>query len=233
MRRAIIVAVVLLGSPVWGLTYMGAPSSDVKQGQLFFGFDYSNSELDFEFRGSTSKGILDDVDSDLYLGRAGIGLFDGLELFGRFGVGEVEDLGTEFAWGLGAKATFGQGDDIRWGALFQVMSLCVDENGPIGDYVLAGDFEVYEYQLAIGPTFGDDDETQVYFGPFFHFVDGDADLVTHGSVDVEQESEVGLYIGVSWEIAGSGRLNIEFQGTDDAKFGGVGLVYRFGGPSEP
>jgi len=233
MRRAIIVVAVLLGSPVWGLTYMGAPSSDVKQGELFFGFDYSNSELDFEFRGATSKGILDDVDSDLYMGRAGIGVLDGLELFGRFGVGEVEDLGNEFSWGFGTRATFGKKDDVRWGVLFQVTSLCVDEDGAIGDYQLAGDFDVYEYQLAIGPTFGDDDETQVYLGPFFHFVDGDADLVTHGPVDVEQESEVGLYIGVSWEVAGNTRLNIEFQGTDDAKFGGIGLVHRLGGSDEP
>jgi hypothetical protein len=211
---------------------MGSPSSNVKQGELLFGFDYSNSELDFEFKGATSHGILDDVDSDLYLGRAGIGLIDGLEIFGRFGVGEIEDLGNEFAWGAGAKATFAKSDDVRWGVLFQVTSLSVDEDGYIGDYQLAGDFDAYEFQLAIGPTFGDDG-TQVYLGPFFHFVDGDADLVTHGSVDVEQESEVGFYIGVSWDIAGKTRLNIEFQGTDDAKLGAVGLVHRFGGRSEP
>ena len=232
MRRVILVVAVLLGRPVWALTYMGAPSSDVEQGQLFLGFDYSNSELDFEFDGATSKGILDDVDSDLYLGRAGIGVLDGLEVFGRFGVGEVEDLGNESAWGAGAKVTFAKGDDVRWGALFQFTSLCVEETGSIGDFQLAGDLDVYEYQFAIGPTFGDDD-TLVYLGPFFHFIDGDADLVTHGSVDIEQESEVGLYIGVSFEIAGSTRLNIEFQGTDDAKLGGIGLVHRFGGPSEP
>ncbi len=230
MRRAIILASVLFGSPVWALTYMGAPSSDVKQGELFIGFDYSNGQLDLEFKGDTSNGVLDNVDSDLFLGRAGIGIIDGLEIFGRIGIGEIEDLGNESVWGAGTKATFGKKDNVSWGALFQLTSLSADENGHIGGYDLNGDFDVHEYQLAIGPTF-DNGDSSFYLGPFFHFVDGDADLVTHGSVDIEQESEVGLYIGISWEIADHASLNIEFQGTDDAKLGGIGLIYKFGGSS--
>ncbi len=232
MRRVILVVAVLFGSPAWALTYMGAPSSDVKQGELFLGFDYTNSELDFEFSGSTTRGFLDNVDSDLYLGRAGIGLINGLEVFGRLGVGEVEDLGNEFAWGFGTRATFARKDDVSWGVLFQLTSLSVDGSGNIGDYQLAGDFDIYEYQFAIGPTFGDDD-TRVYLGPFLHFVDGDADLLTPGSVDVEQESEFGLYIGVSWEVADNTHVTLELQGTDDDKLVGIGLVHKLGGSSEP
>jgi len=231
MRRAIIIVAVLFNSPVWALTYMGAPSSDVKQGELFIGFDYTNSELDFEFRGDTSNGVLDDVDRDLYLGRAGIGIFDGLEVFGRIGIGEIEDLGNESVWGLGTKATFGKKDNVSWGVLFQLTSLSADETGHIGGYELNKDFDVREYQLAIGPTF-DNGDSSFYLGPFFHFIDGDADLVTHGSVDIEQESEFGFYIGILWELADNTSLNIEFQGTDDAKLGGIGLVYKFGGSSE-
>ena len=67
MKRVVISIVVLFGSPVWALTYMGPPASDVKQGELLLGFDYSNSEIDFEFRDAGVRGILDDVDSDLYL----------------------------------------------------------------------------------------------------------------------------------------------------------------------
>jgi len=231
MKRAIIVAV-LFSSPAWALTYMGAPSSNAKQGELSLGFDYSNGQVDLEFKGNTSNGVLDNVDSDLYLGRVGIGVLDGLEVFGRFGVGEIEDLGNESVWGAGVKATFGKKDNVSWGALFQLTSLSADETGPIGGYDLNGDFDVYEYQLAIGPTF-DNGDSSFYLGPFFHFIDGDADLATHGSVDIEQESEVGLYIGISWEITDNASLNIEFQGTDDAKLGGIGVVYRFGAWSEP
>jgi hypothetical protein len=232
MRRVIIIIAVLFCSPAWALTYMGSPASDVKQGQLFFGFDYSNSEIDFEFRSNGVRRILDDVDIDLYMGRAGLGVFDGLEVFGRFGVSEIEELGNETAWGLGTRATFAEKGNVSWGALFQLMSLHADETGNLGRYTLNGDFDVYEYQFAIGPTF-DNGDSSVYFGPFFHFIDGDADLASYGSVDIEQESEVGLYIGVLWELGDNTTLNIEFQGTDDAKMGGISLVHKFGGPSEP
>ena len=62
MRQVIITIVVLFGSPVWALTYMGPPASDVKQGELFLGFDYSHGEVDFEFRDDGVRGILDGVD---------------------------------------------------------------------------------------------------------------------------------------------------------------------------
>ena len=227
MRRVIITIAVLFGSPAWALTFMGPPASDVKQGELFLGFDYSNSEVDFEFRGNTQNGVLANVDRDLYLGRAGIGLIDGLEVFGRFGVGEIEDLGNESVWGFGSRVTFIEKDDISWGALFQLMSLSADETGNLGGGTLDGDFDVYEYQFAIGPTF----DNTVYFGPFVHFIEGDADLAGAGSVDIEQESEFGLYIGVMWELGNETSLNIEFQGTDDAKMGGISLIHKFGGPS--
>jgi len=35
-----------------------------------------------------------------------------------------------------------------------------------------------------------------------------------------------------WELGNNTTLNIEFQGTDDAKLGAIGLVHKFGGPSE-
>lgn len=231
MRRVIFIVVVLCGSPAWALTYMGAPSSNAKQGEVFLGFDYTNSELDFEFTDDASRGVLDRVDRDLYLGRAGIAVIDGLEVFGRLGMGEIEDLGSEFAWGFGAKATFAKKDDVSWGALFQLTSLSAEGSGRIGDYELAGDFDAYDYQFAIGPTFGDDG-TSVYLGPFVHFVDGDADLVTPGSVDLEQRSELGLYIGVSWEVADNTHVNLELQGTDDDKLVGLGLVLKLGGSSD-
>jgi hypothetical protein len=225
MRRAVIIIVLLFGSPIWALTYMGQPASNVKQGQLFIGFDYSNSQVDFEFNNSGVRGFLDDVDSDNYLGRAGIGIIDGLEVFGRVGVGEIEELGTESVWGAGTRATIVEKDNVSWGVLFQLMSLHADETGNIGGSTLSGDFDVYEYQLAIGPTF----DNSIYFGPFFHFIDGDADLAGHGSVDIEQESEFGLYIGLMWDLSENTDLNIEFQGTDDAKIGGISIVHRFGG----
>jgi hypothetical protein len=232
MKRLVITIVVLFGSPVWALTYMGPPASNVEQGELLLGFDYSNREIDAEFSGNGLRGGLRHVDSDLYLGKAGLALFDGFEIFGRFGVNEIEDLGNESAWGAGTKVTFGEKGNVSWGALFQFMSFTAEGPGYIGNYSLVGDYEVDEYQLAIGPTF-DHGGSSVYFGPFIHFLDGEADINNFGSVDIEQKSEFGVYIGVLWEIAGSSNLSIEFQGTDDAEMIAISLLHRFGGPSEP
>ena len=44
MKRVIITIAVLFGSPVWALTFMGPPASDVKQGELLLGFDASGGE---------------------------------------------------------------------------------------------------------------------------------------------------------------------------------------------
>jgi hypothetical protein len=139
MRQVIIMIVFLFGSPVWALTFMGSPSSNVQQGEFFLGFDYSHGEVDFEFRGDGIRDTLRHVDNDHYLGRVGIGIFDGFEVFGRFGVGKLEDLSNEFAWGLGTKTTFIKKDNISWGALFQFTALQADETDAIGDYFLDGD----------------------------------------------------------------------------------------------
>jgi hypothetical protein len=143
-------------------------------------------------------------------------------------LGEIEELGNEFAWGLGTRATFIEKDNISWGALFQFTSLYAEGTGSLRGYTLNGDFDVYEYQFAIGPTFHQNGSS-VYFGPFLHFMDGDADLVTLGSVDIEQQSEFGGYVGVSWKIADNTSLNLEFQGTDDAEVVAISLVHKFGG----
>lgn len=230
MKRVIIMIAVLFGSPVWALTYMGPPASNVKQGELLLGFDYSKGEFDLEFRGTGLRGRLKDVDNDHYLGRVGLGLSDGFEVFGRFGVSKIEDLGNKFSWGAGTRATFGEKGNVSWGALFQLMSLSADETGYVGGYLLEEDYKVYEYQLAIGPTFNNCGSS-IYLGPFFHFIDGDADFVNLGSVDIQQKSEFGVYIGILWEIAENSSLSLEFQRTDDAKMAGIGLVHKFGGSS--
>ncbi len=232
MRRVIVTIAILFGDPVWALTLMGPPANDVKQGEWLLGFGASGGESTLKFRGNGLSGRLKDVESNLYLGKVGLGLFDGCEVFGRFGVGEMEELGNELAWGLGARATFVKKDNVSWGALFQCMSHHAEEAGTLGRAMLNGDFNVREYQLAIGPTFNED-EASVYLGPFFHFIDGDADLLNFGSVDIQQRSEFGVYVGVLWELAENTSVNLEFQGTDDAGVAGIGLVKRFGGPSKP
>ena len=230
MKRLSITIIVLFVSPTWALTFMGPPTSDIKKGELLLGFDYSNSKTDVEWSGYGYKGTLEDVESDLFLGKVGLGLSDRFELFGRFGVSEIDDTGNEFAWGVGTKVTLGHKDAFSWGALFQITALSAEETENIAGYLLNGDYDIYEYQVAIGPTY-DMNGFSVYGGPFFHFIDGDVDLDFLGyteSYDIEQKSEFGGYIGLSWNIAETTNLSIEYQTTGDADAIGISLIHRFG-----
>jgi len=236
MRRVIIITIVALSAgPLWALTYMGPPTSNVKEGDFILGFEYSDSKTDIEWSGYGDRGTIKNVESDLYLGKVGLGIADGFEFFGRFGTSEIENAGSEFAWGLGTKVTLGQKDNICWGALFQFMSLYAEDTQNIGGYLLDGDLDVQEFQFAVGPTYNIN-ELSVYGGPFLHFIEGDADLNVVGSTypyDIEQESEFGGYIGIGWQISEVSRLNVEYQSTDDAQVIGISLFNRFSGPSTP
>lgn len=235
MKKVVITIVALMCNQAFALTPLGPPTSNVKQGDLLLGFDYSHSEFDVKWSGYGYKGTLKGVESDLYLGKVGLGLSDGFELFGRFGLSEIEDWGNEFVWGVGTKITLGQKDNLSWGALFQLTALKADTTANIDGYMLNGDFDVYEYQFAVGPTLKVG-QLSVYGGPFLHFIDGDLDLEFLGSTasyDIKQESEFGGYAGISWNFAKNTNFNVEYQYTGNADAIVVGLVHRFGGPSKP
>ncbi len=160
------------------------------------------------------------------------------------------DCGFGFAWGLGARATFWQDGDVTWGGLLQV----IWENPRDGDVsynpdlVEAPDYpsrmtgdaelELREIQVAVGPTV-QLEGFSVYGGPFLHFVDGDVDLSVSGidsfgaldrvelSEDIEQESELGFYVGLEGEADAETSWYAEYRITGDAWGIGIGAVRRF------
>jgi len=252
-KLSVFVAVAFLVSPVSALTYMGSPTSNVKQGELLLGFDYSDSDLDVEWRGYGLRGTIKNFESDLYLGKVGLGLSDGFELFGRFGLNRMdytlsqmeytEDIqdgfrfssGNEFTWGVGMKATLGRKDNLSWGALFQLMDITGHDKTYFDEYPVDTEIDAYEIQLAIGPSY-EIDSLCLYGGPFLHAIGGDVDMksgsTTLSSFDIEQGSEVGGYIGLGWQFAENSSLNVEYQLTGDAQVIGISLLNRFGGPTK-
>lgn len=248
-KLSVFLVVAFLVSPVSALTYMGSPTSNVKQGDLLLGFDYSDSKSDVEWRAYGLKGTVKDFESDLYLGKVGLGLADGFELFGRFGLNRMdytlsrmeytEDIqdgfkfnsGNEFTWGAGMKATLGRKDKISWGALFQFMDITGHDRPYFDGYLIDSEIDAYEIQLAIGPSY-ERDNLCLYGGPFLHVIGGDVDMKSAGtalsSFDIEQSSEVGGYIGLGWQFAENSSLNVEYQLTDDAHVIGISLLNRFG-----
>lgn len=217
-KVAAIAIVVLTANCTWALTFMGPPTTDVKQGQFGIGFDYAQSEEDIDIEALGPE----EVEVDTYLARIIFGLADGAEISARVGIGEIEDLDSEFAWGVGAKATLGRSEDWDWGIVCQLTALSGDETGT--------DIDVYEYQVAIGPTFKLD-QLSVYGGPFLHFLTGDADLTigsSRFSLDLEQESVFGGYAGLSLQIDSRTSVAVEYQIMGDADALGAGVVHMFG-----
>ncbi|MHC4169517.1 MAG: hypothetical protein ACYSWQ_21430 [Planctomycetota bacterium] len=219
-KVAAVVIVVLTANSTWALTFMGPPTTDIKQGQFGIGFDYTLSESDIDISGVS--GVLEDVEVDTYLARIIFGLADGAEISARVGMDEIEDLDSEFAWGVGAKATLGRSEDWDWGIVCQLTGLYGDDSG--------ADVELYEYQVAIGPTvkLG---QLSVYGGPFLHFLVGDADITmgtSRISADLEEESVFGGYGGLSLQIDSRTSVAVEYQITGDADALGVGVLHLFG-----
>ena len=86
-----------------------------------------------------------------------------------------------------------------------------------------------EIQIALGPTYTAEG-VMIYGGPFLHLIDGDMDLqsgATKVSADLEEESEVGGYIGAQFDIMENAAINVEYQLTGDAQgiFAGITWVF--------
>jgi hypothetical protein len=156
---------------------------------------------------SFSEHQIEDLTSNMVLGRVSYGLYDSVDVFACVGLSDAQDDMTEelatggdgnrytgldsshgFAWGIGTRATLWQEDDLTLGGLIQILwqnpdSGDVDLVPTDGDPArLTGDVELdlQEIQVAVGPTV-QLDGFSVYCGPFLHFVTGDMDIDASGT----------------------------------------------------
>ncbi|MHC4544321.1 MAG: hypothetical protein ACYSYL_07305 [Planctomycetota bacterium] len=209
--------------PSFGLSFMGAPKASLEQGQFGVGINYTISEMDLEFSASGVSSETEEAESDMLLVDIGYGITEQIEGFARVGVAKYEiedwDGGNEFAYGFGTKVTISEQDAITWGGLFQIL-------WGEGDDTVSGidiDVDAYEIQIALGPTY-DAENVSIYGGPFLHLVDGDGKASgiipgwgpASGTFDIEQESEIGGYVGTQIDITENSTVNVEFQFTGDA-----------------
>jgi len=229
MKSTVITIVVLMCSQAFGLTFMGPPMAKLEQGQKSVGFNLSYSEMDLEEKWEGGSETLKDVESSSYLANLGYGVSDGWDFFVRLGFTDIEcddfhfNGSPEFAYGFGTKVTFAQQNSMALGGLFQILWSESDDD------ILGIDVEIdyYEIQLAVGPTFNFDG-LSIYGGPFLHFVDGEIKSTILGEKsDIEQESEIGGYIGIGATLSEDTDINLEYQFTGDAQAIGFRLVHRF------
>jgi len=231
-----LIVVGLCSSAALALGPMGPPMAGLTQGQFSAGVEYGYSETDVELSESGMSETLEGVKTNIFVANLGYGFTDKIEGFIRLGGAQADVKDSDFdidfngdmqfAFGLGAKATLAQDGDLTWGTLFQIGWIQTeDEFEPD----VTGEIDTYEILIAAGPTYKMEGWS-LYGGPFLQYINGDFDVKYPGgkdSIDVEEESEFGGYIGAQVDIAENTLLNVEYQITGDAWAIGTGIVWKF------
>lgn len=149
---------------------------------------------------------------------------------------------NDFSWGIATKYTFLRQESIDWGISAQMnwVTASFDETYREVGYSdkYTEDIDGFDVLVAVGPTV-DMGGWKLYGGPFFYYLDGDADykytevedgvgsLIEKGSYDVEAASNFGGFIGAQFSLAENTALTTEFSGTGDGWAIGTGITFKF------
>ena len=149
------------------------------------------------------------------------------------------------AWGLGTRATFCHWGPWRFGGSIQVTwfdpgdSDFSSPDPSAADTVFAGsaDIDLWQTQVALAAAYQIDTLT-FWAGPFLQFTEGD--LCRHGrvlvdgvdsgsfsgSADIEETSQIGVHLGVNWEVSPELDCRMEGQFTGDSWLLGISGVIQ-------
>jgi len=207
------------------------------------------------------KHNINDLKSNIVMVRAGYGINDSWDAFVRLGLADAKDDIEQtypdgakdkfngydgsfgLAWGFGTKATFWQDEQLSWGGLVQITWLNPGDGSVklSGDPAFSGKADIdnlWEVQIAGGPTWRLENNLRIYGGPFLHFVNGDLDIsgstvdmgteiLTKASSDIEEKSQFGGYVGAQLDVDQNTSCILEVQLTGDAWGIGIGAARRF------
>jgi hypothetical protein len=204
--------------------------------------------MDFDFsKGSSTEPDFsrDEMEVDSLSGRLGYGFSETVEGFFRIGTADIyseetDETGLEseydgdgMFWGLGAKVTLDEQEDIIWGLQVQMNMVDTDGdwNATGGSYAGDSDVEYMEIIVAVGPNYQFNDTMSVYGGPFWYMLDGektwdDASSTAWEEYDVENQSDFGGFVGLQMDVLTDAILNLEYQLTGDDSIMGLNLVWK-------
>ena len=260
MKRKILIVTVLLSTArVFAFDFMGPATSRLRtSGQSSAEMEYFSGNMEIEADDIPELGLLsdkiEDIDFNKVSAHFALGMGRSSEIFLRLGVAEIEpdrgnnwdnlagDIGSSdecFHVGGGAKWTLAETSNASWGLLAQIS--WADYNFDQVSYSIDGetlgistDFEIFEVQIATGPTFQPLENVAVYSGPFLYILNGDMelDLSLDGlsgsvSTDLEEDSTLGAYVGTLIALTQNVECIIEYQTTSQSYGVGGQLVWRF------
>jgi len=183
----------------------------------------------------------------------GYGITDNLEAFLRLGAADADwkdDGDTNFSFGLRTGVTLYEKDALKLSALaqyswakseFDSLPLTTVVGGISYPLLMSGKLSMHEIQIAMGPTYELTDSVSLYGGGFFHLMDGTLDLkgsaTTVGlpqfrydldsSYDIDQISDLGVYIGARIKTTNNISCSIEYQHTNSAEAIAMRFLWKF------
>lgn len=244
-----------------GFDPLGPPAAGLRKGQYSAGAEYMYSRMDLKLNegkwhsnpqsdsGTLPSGKIKNFEMNKVYARLGYGITDNWETFLRLGgantdfksdkfgvhAGRVRfDGDTDFAIGFGTKATFYEKGKLKFGGLFQMSWANTDAKASGTNWTETLEIDIREIQIAAGPTYKLMESVSIYGGPFFNFIDGDAEAkfrvpkgTTIRSYDIDEDHCFGGFIGAQVEVIKNLPFCIEWQHTADADALAISLVYSF------
>lgn len=248
MRKILFVIALMSAGRVWAIAPIGPAASTLEKGQLELGFDYAHTKVDdlsvdatIKVLGLTfSEDLRSDGKVNGYWANVGYGLVDPLDIFLRLGAADLDSAGTEFAWGLGVRATVAESERLDWGVLAQMSWSGGTQEETILDPTLGpvwgrDDFDFAALQIAAGPVYKGDG-VSVYGGPLLYWLWSDSHgtaiilnsgTAIDGSVDAESGLEFGGYVGLSVDLADNLAVQTEAQFAAHIQTLACSLICRF------
>jgi hypothetical protein len=148
------------------------------------------------------------------------------------------DFSRDLALGWGTKITLCEQENIRWGTSLQMnwldMSAHIKDSSAGYSEKTTYDFETMDLLIAFGPTI-DMGGWQLYGGPFYYYMSGDysedgwdSDGWTwDAKADLDNESEIGGFIGAQIPLWDNTELVAEVSFTGDSWAVGTGITWKF------
>jgi hypothetical protein len=249
--------VAVMGVNAYGAGFIGTPTAELDQGQWNVGFNYTYISTDLDnakftgiFDGAPESFNMEVSDNNVnrYYGTIGYGLTNSWEAYVQLGWADVKakfrdadepddwdglNFDNDFAWGWGTRYTFYEQDKVRWGASAQMNWLDTSWSTTWADGEETIDYETFDLIVAVGPTV-DMGGWNLYGGPFYYMLDGDldvteisADEIGKSSGDLEEDSNIGGFVGVQCTVMEDYNVTTELSFTGDGWAIGAGVYWAF------
>ena len=243
----------MLSSAALAIAPIGPPVAGLAEGQYAVGVSYTMSSLEVEMADTVVPNFgqrpVQNVDATGYFGHIGYGISDTWCAHVSLGMSDLEadadsipvggrdfDGDSKFTYAISTKKTLhDNGTDTKWGVALQYMKGSskdtVSSNSSFGNGSFTTgspatiDVEWHLMQLAMGPAIQLNEDICLYGGPFLMFLEGNARAFSSVKLELEQEFELGGFIGTVINLGGNAGLNLEFLIMSESWGAGIGATF--------